>query len=347
MIAYDEIGIGTLFGCGLGAREGTSVRRRRLGILSGGAGGDRGLGLRVLGGFVVAYLGTWVAALVLGVGPNLLMRTVGVAEGTRVLVGSTLSRSGVLVVTVALSVFMVRRVVGVEPGRITFPRERGWWQDLLVGVALGAGAMGLTFAVERAAGWLTVEGWRWQGQTLGHWLQGVWLALLANLLAAVGEETLFRGYLLTGLRQAWGNAVGLVVMAVLFSVPHMTVTGAGETHWFLFVLLLALPGVMLGWIYLRSRTLWLPVGIHFAWNLFQDDVLNLTGSRGGPTSFGAVARQQGPAWFVGTSYGIEVGVAGVLALLLVIFGAWWWTARSRKRGRRIEGTGKAEEAPVG
>ncbi len=53
------------------------------------------------------------------------------------------------------------------------------------------------------------------------------------------------------------------------------------------------------------------MGIHFAWNLFQDDVLNLTGAVPGTTSFGLNASQAGPAWFVGTSCGIEVGLASV------------------------------------
>jgi len=82
---------------------------------------------------------------------------------------------------------------------------------------------------------------------------------------------------------------------------------------------------MLGWTALRSGDLWLPVGIHFAWNLVQGDLLNLTGSPARGTVFGAVTEQAGPAWFVGTRYGIEVGVAGVLALLLVTGGVVWWT----------------------
>lgn len=88
---------------------------------------------------------------------------------------------------------------------------------------------------------------------------------------------------------------------------------------------LALPGLMLGWAYLRAGSLWLPIGVHFAWNLFQGDVLNLTGDEAGTTLFGLITRQQGPTWFVGTSYGIEVGVAGLLGLLLVVLGVWIWT----------------------
>jgi len=195
--------------------------------------------------------------------------------------------------------------------------------------------MGLLFVLERAAGWLTVRDWRWNEAPGAVWLRSAWLALLANLLAAAGEEAMFRGYLLPGLRRAWGKGAALAVMAVLFAVPHLLVSGAAETHWAVFTAALALPGLMLGWTALRSGDLWLPVGIHFAWNLVQGDLLNLTGSPAGGIVFGAVTEQTGPAWFVGTSYGIEVGVSGILALLSVFGGVWLWTAIGQRRKPRV------------
>jgi len=291
---------------------------------------DRRLGLRVIGAFVVVYLAVWVTTLVLGVGPNMLMRSLGVADDARILIGSTISRSGVLAATLFFSAFALRRVTGLDPRPAMFPFRSGWRRDLLVGICLPAAALGLIFVIERSAGWLSVEGWRWQDLSFASWAQAVWLALLANLLAAAGEEAMFRGFLLVGLERAWGRAIGLALMAVLFSAPHLLVTGAAETHWALFTVILALPGLMLGWAYLRSGDLWLPAGIHFAWNLFQGDLLNLTGDEAGSTLFGLITRQEGPAWFVGTSYGIEVGLAGLLGLLLVVVGVWIWT---RERGR--------------
>jgi hypothetical protein len=141
---------------------------------------DHRLGLRVLGVFVFLYLAVWATTLVLGVGPNMLLRTLGVAERRRILIGSTVSRSGALVVTVVLSVWALRRVTGLDTWEAMFPLRPGWQRDLLFGLGLAAGVMGLLFAVERAAGWLTIEGWRWQTQSTAAWLQTAWLALLAT-----------------------------------------------------------------------------------------------------------------------------------------------------------------------
>ena len=295
-----------------------------------GVSGNHRLGLRVLGVFVLLYLAVWATTLVLGVGPNMMMRGLGFPDNLRVLIGSTSSRAGVLVATVVLSAWALHKVTGLDARAVMFSRDRGQLRNLLAGVSLAAITMLVLFIIECAAGWLSVTSWHGQTLSTSAWLQALWLALLANLLAAVGEEAMYRGYLLVGLVRAWGRAGGLVVMAALFALPHLLVTGAAETHWLLFTVMLALPGVMLGWAYLRSGSLWFPIGIHFGWNFVQGDVLNLTGEAGGTTLFGLMTRQSGPSWFVGTEYGIEVGVAGLLGLLIVTAGVWLWT---RKRYR--------------
>lgn len=88
------------------------------------------------------------------------------------------------------------------------------------------------------------------------------------------------------------------------------VNGTDETNWLLFTLLLTLPGIVLGDAYLRSGSLWLPIGTHFTWD-FAYDLFDLTGGSH-PGLFGVVTRQVGPPWFVGTTFGIEAGLAGVL-----------------------------------
>ena len=293
-------------------------------------GGSR-LGIRIVVGYVILFVAVWLVTAVLGVGVNQIMTWLAVTDNVRIFVGRTLSRGGMLAAVLLLSSFALRRTTGLRAREVMFSLHPGWWKDLLFGCGLSVAIMLALFEIEVGAGWLVTEGWFLQGETTDAWLRALWLSILVNLLAAVGEEVMYRGYLLTGLSKAWGKPVGLLVMAVLFALPHILVTGAEETHWALFLVLLALPGLMLGWAYLRTRSLWLPIGVHFAWNLLQDDVLNLPGDRIGESLVGLLTVQQGPDWIVGTSYGIEVGLAGVLAVVMGVIGIWIWTRRGTRQ----------------
>lgn len=294
--------------------------------------GESRLGIRVLVGYVVLFLAVWLVTAVLGVGVNQLMTRFAATPNVRIFVGSTLSRGGMLVAVLLLSAFALRKTTGLRARDVMFSLHPGWWKDLMFGCMLSTVIMLILFGIEVGAGWLVNEGWFLKGESIDTWLRALWLSLLVNLLAAVGEETMYRGYLLTGLSKAWGKQVGLLIMAVLFALPHMMVAGAEETRWALFIVLLAFPGLVLGWAYLRTRSLWLPIGIHFAWNLLQDDLLNLPGDQAGESLFGLVTQQQGPDWVLGTSYGIEVGLAGILALVMAVIGIWIWTARRTQTG---------------
>jgi len=83
----------------------------------------------------------------------------------------------------------------------------------------------------------------------------------------------------------------------------------------------ALVGVLLAICYLRTRALWLPLGIHFAWNFVQGYVL------GFPVSGIALqhsifqAKIIGPAYLTGGAYGPEGSILslGVIAAGTIYF----------------------------
>jgi membrane protease YdiL (CAAX protease family) len=75
----------------------------------------------------------------------------------------------------------------------------------------------------------------------------------------------------------------------------------------------------LGYAYIRSRDLWLPIGIHFAWNwalvVFG---LNVSGFKMGVTGF--VVRWRVSDLWSGGSYGPEASVltCGIIVGLIVL-----------------------------
>lgn len=86
----------------------------------------------------------------------------------------------------------------------------------------------------------------------------------------------------------------------------------------------ALAGVWLAVAYLRTRSLWFPLGIHWAWNWALGSVFGLPVS--GITEIAPHPLLQGtdlgPAWLTGGSYGIEGGLACTITLIVSAIFIW-------------------------
>jgi len=82
------------------------------------------------------------------------------------------------------------------------------------------------------------------------------------LFGAVGEEMLFRGYGFQILVRAMGPFATILPVGVLFGLAH-----SQNLHftWLAFANTV-LWGVLLGYAFIRSGDLWLPIGLHFGWN---------------------------------------------------------------------------------
>ena len=86
--------------------------------------------------------------------------------------------------------------------------------------------------------------------------------LVSIFIAAAGEEMMFRGYAYQVLIEKLGGYATLLPVAVIFGLTH---SSNPHVSW-LAVFNTILWGVILGYAFLRSRDLWLPIGLHFGWN---------------------------------------------------------------------------------
>ncbi len=249
------------------------------------------LGVRVLAGFALLYAAVYLVRLIMGVGPNLLMRYFGASADFRAFVGSTLNYGVGIASYILFSAIALRRVLNINPWPRFFPARRGWWQDLLGGLLLVAIVLSMLFLAERSAGWLSVADWNWNVLSGIAWLRVAWIGLLVNVGVAIGEETIFRGYLLTGLKQAWGKWPGLLAMTIIFGMFHLPAYLSDPTAsaaLTLAILLACAFGLLFGLVYLRTGTLWLPIALHFAWNFIENDLLNLPADSTNPNLVGAL-----------------------------------------------------------
>ncbi|MFF7335165.1 type II CAAX prenyl endopeptidase Rce1 family protein [Streptomyces sp. NPDC008150] len=173
----------------------------------------------------------------------------------------------------------------------------------------------------------------------GYGSFGGTLALLGVMAgAAVTEELLFRGVVFRIVEELAGTRGALIASSLLFGGLHLVNPGA--TAWGALAIAVE-AGLMLGAAYAATRTLWLPIGLHFAWNFAESALFGTTvsGSGGGPTGLvhGVVS---GPAILSGGDFGPEASVFSLLVCTVatVLF------LRTAKRRGRLYGRGGATTA---
>jgi len=138
--------------------------------------------------------------------------------------------------------------------------------------------------------------------------------MLLLMCGAMGEELLFRGFGFQILLAAFGPWATILPVSVLFALLH---SGNPNANWVGLVNTFGF-GVLFGYAFLRSRDLWLPIGLHFGWNfalpLFG---ANLSGFTMRVTGH-EMAWTAGKLWS-GGDYGPEASVltSTVLVLLFV------------------------------
>jgi membrane protease YdiL (CAAX protease family) len=196
--------------------------------------------------------------------------------------------------------------------------QRGWLRNLLLGSLLGAASLflaALITALSRGTRFtLDPAGAKLIGQTLA-------VSILVFLFAGAAEEMLFRGFPLQTLTRAKLAWLGVFLTSVPFAAAHLS--NPNVVRGFTFINT-ALAGIWLAVAYLRTRSLWLPFGLHWSWNWAQASLLGLPVSgisRLAPAPL-LNAVNLGPDWLTGGAYGIEGGAACTIALLISTVIIW-------------------------
>lgn len=127
------------------------------------------------------------------------------------------------------------------------------------------------------------------------------------LLPAFTEELLFRGILFRWVEEFAGSWIALAVTSALFGLAHILNPGA---TWFSSFAIAVEAGLLLGGAYMLTRSLWMPVGLHAAWNFAEGPIFGVPVSGG--TSAGLIrASINGPALVTGGAFGLEASVIAV------------------------------------
>ncbi|GIG88570.1 CPBP family intramembrane glutamic endopeptidase [Plantactinospora endophytica] len=178
------------------------------------------------------------------------------------------------------------------------------------GVLVGTGMFAVVIAVIALFGGYRVDG-------VGS-LTGMTALFGFMAAAAVTEELIFRGILFRIVEERAGTWGALVLTGLLFGLvhllnPHASLWGA--------LAIAVEAGGMLAAAYAATRTLWLPIGLHFGWNFAGAGIFGATVSGKDGLDGLLAGVTSGPTLLSGGDFGPEASLSAVLAgvLLTAVF----------------------------
>lgn len=138
------------------------------------------------------------------------------------------------------------------------------------------------------------------------------LSLILFLFVGVGEEIMFRGYIVNELLKSGSKFWVLTISSLIFMLAHV-----GTYFCFLDFVDVFLAGVLLGYLYITFDSLWLPIGFHFMWDFTQSFIINIEGGR---YSSIAILKFKIPKdiYFYGIDLGCKFEVIFILVVLVLI-----------------------------
>lgn len=222
---------------------------------------------------------------------------------------------------ITISVFLVKHFLDKQPiESLGLKINRQALFDLLVGIGITFLQMGLIYLLMLIFGWVTFTGFAWDIDSIGTVLKNTLLFFAIFILVGWNEELLSRGYHLqtiaSGLNLFWSIIISSAVFGILhLGNPNATwVSAAG----------IFFAGLYLAYGYIRTKQLWLPIGLHIGWNFFEGVVFGFPVS--GLDIYALLKiKVTGPVLWTGSAFGPEAGLIVIPTLLLGAGLIYWYT----------------------
>ena len=228
-------------------------------------------------------------------------------------------------IAMTLSVWIARRLLDRRSFiSLGFCLDRHTLPDMLAGFLITGVMMAAVYLLEAGAGWLRFDGWAWETVPPGQVALALAGSLLGFVVVGYQEELLSRGYYLQNIRDGMGIGWALFLSSAIFALMHL---GNPNVTWYSALLGLTLAGTFLAYGWVRTRRLWLPIGVHIGWNFFEGSIFGFPVS--GLSVTGLIQQTPtGPVAITGGAFGPEAGLILLPALALGA-GLIWLNTRGR------------------
>ena len=186
-----------------------------------------------------------------------------------------------------------------------------WLKELFIGGLIGSALMLIPAFVLAIFG--LVE-WRWNPEGISVLLPS--LSLFAGV--AVAEELLFRGFVFQRLISGVGQWIAQLSMAAYFLLTHLNNPGMTGSIKVMASLNIFLASILFGLAFIRTRSLAMPLGLHWMANWVQGGILGFGVS--GTEQSGLLMPTFGdaPIWLTGGQFGLEASLPGLICIVIML-----------------------------
>lgn len=195
--------------------------------------------------------------------------------------------------------------------------------DLAAGLGTALVQMGLIYVSMLGLGWLIFEGFAWEFDPINVVITGVLTFFVGFIFVGWNEELLSRGYHLQTIASGTNLLWGVMISSAIFAVLHL----ANPSATWISTAGIFLAGIFFAYAYLRTKQLWLPIGLHIGWNFAEGVIFGFPVS--GLEDIYKLIRIQvtGPEIWTGGAFGPEAGLIVLPALLVGALLIYLYTAK--------------------
>jgi len=269
---------------------------------------------REMSGFVKLFVnserrlrnGWWVAIFFLGLAIVLFP---AIIFSSRLRYQLTLADQALMIGAVTILCQMLRRRSIVE---VTGQPDFRWPIQLGYGMAAGTILMAVPAFVLTCVGAI-------------HWQLGMFAVapLIAGIetmaVVAIAEELLFRGFIFQRLVDGLGAWPAQLIVGGLFLLTHLNNPGMTGATRFWAGINIFLASVLFGLAFLRTRSLAMPIGLHFMANVTQGPILGFGVSGNGEAGLLKPTFSGAPQWLTGGAFGLEASLPGLICVVICVF----------------------------
>lgn len=192
-----------------------------------------------------------------------------------------------------------------------------WFRELFIGLIIGALLMTIPALLLTLFGVI-----RWQVNEISFpdFISGI----SVMMSVVIAEELLFRGFIFQRLIDAFGEWPAQLIIAGLFLLTHLNNPGMIGIIKTLASINIFIASILFGITYIKTKSLGMPIGIHFLANVVQGTILGFGVSGEKEVSTFTPIVNEAPDWITGGMFGLEASAVGLFILVAITGSLYFW-----------------------